>query len=275
MKLISFTTIVLLLFGCASFDGDYSYEKSERIFYAQNDNPRQSGVLYSPLDQKHFKNPKLVIVVHGGGWSGRDLSDMESIAQSLVSHGFFVFNINYRLSPEHHHPKAVEDVFKATSFIQKYLKEKKSIKTNSLSYWGYSSGGHLVSYLALTKTKDSSLEIDAVVSGGTPFDLTRYPDSPYITKYLGKKRDEIPDQYIEASPSSHVHKKAPPFFLYHAREDDLVEYTQTTSFEFQLERNEIRFKRYIVPFWGHMGAFIFSSEAIKRAIQFLTEETSS
>ncbi len=232
--------------ACVHYRGNLALPAAKELYYSEQQGLK--GQLY--LDEKAIgkKNGRLVILVHGGGWSSRDLSDMENIAESLATHGFIVFNIDYRLAPQFRHPSAAKDVLKATQFIQKYL-NKKGVKELKTAVWGYSSGAHTASLFALKLAPEAGVIIDVVVAGGGPYDLSFYPESPYIKNYLGFFRKGKVEAYDEASPIRYVSPSSPKFFLYHAREDQLVEWVQMTAFEAELERKKVFSESYLIPFW--------------------------
>ena len=189
---------------------------------------------------------------------------MNHIAKSLATNGYAVFNINYRLSPKFQHPAAIEDLHEAVEYMKRHAK-KYQLNKNKIALWGYSSGGHTVSYYALKNKK----QVNLVVSGGAPYDLSVYPSSGYVKGYLGGFRDQMIDRYKEASPINHVTKDAPAFFLYHAKSDNLVEYEQMINFEKMLKKSSVKHETHSVAFWGHAMTFIISSESIKKGILFL------
>lgn len=262
--------LLLLIFisSCASYPGPKKYTLESNVYYTSEKSQRQMGEIYIPEGKGPFPG---VIVVHGGGWSSRSFEDMENVARSLAQHGLVVFNINYRLAPKFKHPAPIEDLEAAMEVFKTHF-EKYKLDPSRIGLWGYSSGGHTVSYFAAIHAKNPKLKVHAVVAGGAPFDLTWYPHSPYIKKYLGKYRDQVLDKYIEASVTEHLTSDMPPFYLYHAKGDRLVEYAQTTSFEARLRKLQVPVKSYEIGFWGHQTAFIFSSNAVKKGVKFLTKE---
>lgn len=264
-------TILLSMFilaSCSSYRGDLSYQKEKNLFYSVSKDERQQGDIYVPEGPGPFPG---VILVHGGGWKTRDREDMNSIAESLAENGFVVFNINYRFSPKDKHPAPIDDLQSAVVYF-KTNAEKFKFSAGKLALWGYSSGGHTVSYYALTRAADQNLKVSAVVSGGAPYDFTWYPHSPYIKSYTGYYRDENLKFYFDASATTKITKEAPPFFLYHGEKDRLVEWTQMTSFAAKLKSEKIEVKSHSIKFWDHAMAFAMVDEPVELGIKFLKKK---
>ncbi len=264
MKLLLLLLPILL--GCASYKGDIPF-RTESFYYTEEKIERQSGEAYIPLEGENLPG---VVMVHGGGWNSRNLDDNRSIAKSLASQGYAVLNMNHRFPPKHLHPAPIEDLGMVIAWFKKNATRLR-LNPEKIGLWGYSSGGQITSLYALQKigTPDA---VQAVVCGGTPFDLTWYTHSPIIRPYMGGNRDEKLEEYFRASPAWNIKKGAPPFFIYHGQKDKLVEYQQATSFEARMKREGNSIKRYRVPFWGHALTFILSDEAVKKGIKFLDKE---
>ncbi len=264
MKSILSLTSLFICISCAHYSSGINYSVERDIHYSSKYKSveRLKADLYTPK----VENAPLVVVVHGGGWRSRSKEDMTHVAKSLASNGFAVLNINYRLSPNYRHPAPVDDLHESITYLEK--NNKYQINTKKVALWGYSSGGHTVSYYAM-KYPD---RVSAVVSGGAPYDFMVYPKSPYIKGYIGDYRDQKIKEYKEASPLLNIASNSPPFYLYHAESDDLVEVEQMTKFESALKKNKVKVKTYTVNFWGHMTAFLFSKEAVKQGVLFLKQE---
>lgn len=259
---------MFLLVSCASYRGEEKYTTHHDVFYTENKSVRQQGDIYIPDKDGMFPG---VILVHGGGWNGRKRQDMDSIAESLASNGFVVFNINYRFAPEHQHPAPIDDLEVAIKYL-KQNSQKYKLNKEKIGLWGYSSGGHTSSFYALTRAGKKELEVQAVVSGGAPYDFTWYPHSPYIKGYTGVYRDQNLKLYIEASVPTHINSYAPTFFLYHAENDRLVEWVQAQNFAAKLKYQGLYVKTYSVKFWGHAFAFALPDAPVEKGIKFLKKK---
>lgn len=249
MKILS---IFFFLISCASYKSNQKYSVKRDIAYG--DHERHIGDFYKSQDSQ----APLIIVVHGGGWRGRDKDDTKLIAESLASHGFNVFNINYRLAPEHKHPAPIDDLELAINF------SKNEFKFSKIGLWGYSAGAHISLMYALRHD-----DISAIVSGGAPYDLSWYEHSPYIVPYLGYDRKGRVKDYLKASPVTYLHDKAPPMFLYHSIADDLVEHAQMRVFYTKGELLGLEVETYDVKFWGHINTFVFAKAPVVKGIKFL------
>jgi acetyl esterase/lipase len=222
--------------------------------------------LYVPSGRGPFP---AVVVVHGGGWNGRDRKDMTGISESLAEHGIVALNIEYRLAPAFHHPAPVEDVRAAVSFLRQHAQEWK-IDASRLGGWGYSAGAHLVTLAANAADRGVPL-MQAVVAGGMPADFRRYPDSPVIAEYIGKSYTEATQAWKSASPLLNVTADDPAMFLYHGDWDRIVQPEELPAMQAALEQNGVEVQTLKVGMLGHIGTFLFSREARREGIAFLKQ----
>lgn len=127
----------------------------------------------------------VVLTVHGGGWEGRERSDMERLIERLVNAGYAVVNVDYRFAPEYTFPAQLHDLQRAMRWIHGQSEEF-GLDTDRIAALGYSSGAHLVSLLAVVATAENPLGAphggpstrpDLVIAGGTPADLDALVDS--------------------------------------------------------------------------------------------------
>ncbi|MBA2433369.1 MAG: alpha/beta hydrolase, partial [Chthoniobacterales bacterium] len=72
--------------------------------------------LYQPRDSAE-PHP-LIVMVHGGSWSGGNKQQLPAINRHLAQRQFAVAAINYRKAPDFPSPAAVEDVFRAIDFLR-------------------------------------------------------------------------------------------------------------------------------------------------------------
>lgn len=252
---------MLLLQGCAT-KAQYSMQKD--LAYVSGGDTRQQGDLYLP--STHGPYP-IALVLHGGGWVGRDRHDMTSAAEILAQNGFAVFNINYRLAPENRHPAQLEDTHAALRFLQTNA-AKWHLDIDRLATVGYSAGAQLA-LLAAEKTDPSGPKIKVVVAGGAPVDFMLYPESPFITKFIGGPPSQYPDMWKAASPINHISPAHPPVFIFHAQFDRLVEPINARMLQKALTTNGVQNQLKVRHFLGHLLVGLYLGPSIKDAIPFM------
>jgi len=257
--------IIAALSGCTSHRTDFRTIKD--VAYVAGGGERQSGDLYLP--QQSGKLPT-ALVIHGGGWTGRDRSDMTGVAEFLAARGIAAFNINYRLAPDHHYPAQLEDTHAALRFL-KLRSDEWNLDTEHFILVGYSAGAHLA-LLAAELPDPEAPPIRGVIAGGSPVDLMLYPDSPFITKLMGVSAEENPETWKAASPINHVASTHPPVFLYHAQWDNIVGLENAYRMQAKLESAGVQValdKRYFI---GHLILGIWQGPSIQKGIEFLEKE---
>jgi acetyl esterase len=102
--------------------------------------------VYRPRDRRGAL--PVVLYVHGGGFRilSKDTHWLMSLAFSR--RGYVVFNINYRLAPEHPYPAAIEDGCAALAWVVKHAAEYGG-DPDRLVLAGESAGANLVTSLAV------------------------------------------------------------------------------------------------------------------------------
>jgi acetyl esterase/lipase len=210
----------------------------------------------------------VLLVVHGGSWKSgdRDGWDVAPIARHLAAHGYAAFSVDYRLAPTWLYPAPLDDLQLAVSWLRAHAGEY-HLDADAVGAWGYSAGAHLVSMLG---TKDNAqLHLRAVVAGGTPADLTRWPDSPVVKEFLGKNARENLALSAAASPINHIDANTPPFFLYHGAWDTLVEPEQAKLMADALRAQGVSEELYYLSGFGHILTAIIPGEALDKGTAFL------
>ncbi|HKY90383.1 MAG TPA: alpha/beta hydrolase [Nevskiaceae bacterium] len=275
MKPFAFA-LVLGCAGCSTYSGppggapaaksvSTTYEVRPDVVYTPAAWPQaRSADLYVPQGPGPFPG---VVMVHGGGWDARDRSDMTSAAKDLAARGYVVANIDYRLVPAFRHPAQVEDVRAAVAWLHAHADDL-GLDPTRLAGWGYSAGAHLVA-LAATDHPPGASPFRAVVAGGMPADLPRYPKSPIITPFMGKPYAEDPEAWSRASPLHNVTADDPPMFLFHGTRDRLVDPAEPVAMQQKLQTAGVAVELLQLKGRGHITTFLFGGEARDRGIEFL------
>lgn len=175
----------------------------------------------------------VVLNVHGGGFVKGDKKHRKSIAHLYADRGWFVVNINYRLSPEWAFPALPYDVITALNFL-KVLAEKYPLNLDKVVLTGDSAGAYAATYCVAAAydeelTKKVGLPTAEIKPAGLisycgiydlvsslklkiPFGMVRcigegYTHFKFNEDYSNKEEYEF---FNEISPSTYVNEKWPP-----------------------------------------------------------------
>jgi acetyl esterase/lipase len=212
-----------------------------------------------------------VLLIHGGSWTAKDRrTDMDSIAERLAHRGYVVMNATYRLAPKYLHPAQLEDLRQALLWMRANA-ARLNLRADRIATFGYSAGGHLAALLGALDGP-ASLRVQAVVAGGAPVDLRKFPDSQAVTTFLGGPLVKRRALYTDASPVCHISPDDPPVFLYHGSMDVLVPTDQAKDYYAALIAAGVPVELLWQNGLGHVPAFLLSGPAVRRAIDFLDRE---
>jgi acetyl esterase/lipase len=268
-RLLLWSSVALALAACAGSREGPCYSVTEAVRYASAPaaNDPRVGDFYRPDGAGPFP---AVLVIHGGSWQRGSRSEMARFARRLVQAGYAVYNIDYRLAPEHRYPAQLEDVRAAFAWLHGRARSL-SVDPDRIAVMGYSAGAHLALLLGLADSGGAPRP-RAVVAGGAPSDLTAYPNSPTLAALIGDSGTALPDVYAEASPISHVSPGDPPVLLYHGALDLIVDVEQSRRLQAKLREAGVHAELLEEPWSGHGTAFLLDSDAFRAALAFLAEQ---
>lgn len=224
-----------------------------------------------------------VLMVHGGGWERRSREDMGWIAEELAGRGFMVMNIDHRFAPQATFPAQLYDVQIAMKWLHDHAEEL-ALDPDGILAFGFSSGAHLVSLMAVLAGSGHELDEPyggarlrpkAVVAGGLPSDLPAFGTGKLLKQLLGGTLAEKPDVYRNASPITHVSPETPPFFLFHGAMDSLVPLEQAIAFRAELAANDVENQLYIMRLRGHITSFLTAGAVLDETASFLLRHSTS
>ena len=90
-----------------------------------------------------------LVYFHGGGWVLGNLDTHDAVCRALAKEsGAVVISVDYRLSPEHKFPSAVEDAHAATLWVAANA-ERLGIDARRIAVGGDSAGGNMATVVAL------------------------------------------------------------------------------------------------------------------------------
>ena len=208
------------------------------------------------LPEKRTHESKLIILIHGGGWSTGNKGDLSFMAKRLKNKNFVVANINYRLSSTQNadnYKMQLDDISSAISF----LKSKNSFYTygsNNIYLAGHSAGAHLALAYSYTKNQDAYIKAVAGMSSPTNLYTLSYYNAviadPLLIPYLGGEREKIKQRYMDCSPFYQVTKTSVPTILFNGAFDPITPISQSEALIGALNKEGIpnKFLRYTLAF---------------------------
>jgi acetyl esterase/lipase len=244
--------------------------------YVPGGHERHKLDLYLP--EKADGPRPLIVWVHGGGWQGGNKERCP--ATPLVTKGYAVASINYRLSQHAKYPAQIEDCKAAIRWLRAHA-DKYHFDKDRIGVWGASAGGHLVALLGATgSTKeldgkegnlDQSSRVQAVVDWFGPTDLIklargRDSEKSPIRLLLGGPIAENKEKAERANPITFVSKETAPFLIMHGDQDKTVPLNQSELLVTALKKAGVEVTMKVVEGSGHGGP-AFLNEENKQLIQ--------
>ncbi len=246
----------------------------------------------------------VIIAIHGGAFLGGSSngSDVASMVESGINHGYAVVSLNYRFSYEAKFPAPMGDAKAAVRFVRANA-AKYNFDTSRIAAWGSSSGAFLAAMLGTTAnvselnsdTRDNlnySSAVDAVVdwfghidfltmdehfraSGITSaFGDTNTPSSP-ASQLIGQLITLDPVLTGKANPETYISTMTPAttpkFFIQHGSGDNIVPYQQSTNFAAKLKQaiGENNVTLDIINGAGHGGPEFYAQQNLDKVMAFL------
>ncbi len=186
----------------------------------------------------------VVLIVHGGGWSGGDKeTDIVPVLAPYLT-DFTWFTINYRLAPTNRWPACFDDVQLAIRWVKAHAVEFKG-DPERIALMGYSAGGQLA--LLSGTLAEADTRVQAVVGFAPPADVYGDATRRGLEKWsamknlLGASALDEPTLALmkEISPVDHVRPGLPPFFLIQGNADHSVAYDFTEAFAKKLRAAKV------------------------------------
>jgi acetyl esterase/lipase len=222
---------------------------------------------YYPTVGSSTADRAAVVLVHGGGWSGGDKSNLAEQARALAEAGYVAVTVDYRLAPAHPYPAAVEDVQAAVSWLRATAQvDHYRIDPERIGVLGASAGGQLAELLGTLGrgSLESGTRVAAVVSWSGVADLTSVDLDPGV---LGCATSDCPEVAAEASPVTHVDATDSPMLLVTSQDDLIVPRSQAEEMAATLDAAGVAHQLVVVD--GAAHAQQLASSAWDATLAFL------
>ena len=278
--------LLLVLFVCSFFSVQAQTDTTTKnIVYAEVSGRKLLVDIYLPPGKK---DPFLIVWIHGGAWRS---GSKENPPLGLLSAGYAIASIDFRLSTEAIFPAPVHDIKAAIRFLRGNAK-KYGYRSDKIIIWGSSSGGHLAALVGTTNDdkymegaegnflKESS-SVQGIIDfyGPTNF-LTILTQStphginvraPALAILLGKPVEQLPELAKKASPVFHVDANDPPILIVHGDQDIQVPVNQSLELMAAYKKTSARFQLEIIPGADH-GSDVYYKKEFQAVIEkFLNE----
>ncbi|MGB5417572.1 alpha/beta hydrolase fold domain-containing protein [Algibacter sp.] len=265
MKILKFVVVNLIVFmsliGCSDDNGTTKeteiplnpLEYYQELNISYGDDANQVFDLYLPANRT--EDTKTIILVHGGGWTTGDKSEMidfkNSIRQDFPNTA--IVNLNYRLantttSP---YPMQINDI----SSVVNHLKTNQSKYTisNTIGFIGVSAGGHLALLWSYAHDTDNNVNMVCSIVGPTNFTDPEYLDPNPLMKPLIELFGIAPGTAFleEISPYHQAKTSSPPTILFYGGNDPLIPTTQGTAMRDKLVSLGVTHQFTLYPDAGH------------------------
>ncbi len=168
----------------------------------------------------------VLVVVHGGGWTKGDKTDVVSTCAAAVSLDYACFAVDYSLAPAYHWPVQLGEMADALAWVQANAGSYNG-DPGRIGFWGYSAGGQLALEAAY-RLKG----IEVVVSWSGPTNLVSW-FTPPVQRFLGCSPGRCLELQRDASPLSFVQTAAPTFIV-HSTRDPTVPFSQSQELDARL-----------------------------------------
>jgi acetyl esterase len=202
----------------------------------------------------------MIVNIHGGAFFMDTNAIDQGLCRYLTNRGYAVFNINYRLAPQHLFPAAVNDSLGAVVWAKSHAAEYHG-DPKRVAVMGGSAGGNLAALVALawddpvfTPTV-AAPGLDARVQAAVPifavWDLTtiNFPGSDRPNPYIGASVKDEPGLFRRASPVTYLDAQSPPMLVVCGDQDSL--YPQSVDAVERLKKLGVPVELYTAPGKGH------------------------
>ena len=242
----------------------------------------------------------VVLWIHGGGWWAGDKALPPNASQfALLSSGFAVAAVNYRLSQEAIFPAQIQDLKAAVRWLRANA-QTYGLDTARFGAWGTSAGGHLTSMLGtsagVAALSDPTLgnatysdrikaavdffgpmafrAMDAqLLANGCPlFGGIGHSSGQSQTSHLvGAPINTVPLKVSQADPTSYVTTGDAAFMIQHGTGDCAVPYQQAVTLQKSLvpKIGSTRVSFQLMPGYTHADPRYMTAANVAKVAAFL------
>ena len=218
------------------------------------------------LDIAHFTKGKprpLLVWIHGGAFMTGDKAENHAIWPELMSAGYAVATINYRLSGDAKWPAQITDCKAAIRFLRAHAKDY-NIDPDRIAVWGSSAGGQLAALVGTSGSAkkfdvgehlDHSSAVSCSVDMFGPIDFEKMPQFTSPTSPEAKMWDRATSEALdlarEACPITYLSNDTPPILILHGDADNIIHISQSQLFHDAMKKARTPGDFITLPGVGH------------------------
>ncbi|SRX75417.1 alpha/beta hydrolase [Aequorivita antarctica] len=208
-------------------------------------NPQEKYDLYLPANRSEEKT-KIIVLVHGGGWTGGDKADMDFLIPyiKLRHPNHAIVNINYVLA-DANTPAFPNQFLDLDAVINKLTDEKDELHIlPQFGLIGASAGAHISLMYDYAYDLDDQVKMVGDIVGPTDFTDPFYIENPGFQALMDALVDESAyppgTNYAEVlSPALQVSNVSSPTLLFYGNADPLVPLSNATTLNSALNSAQI------------------------------------
>ncbi len=224
--------------------------------------PDKENTLDISLPEGRTLDTPVIILVHGGAWTGGDKSDFEFLRGYFFDRGFAAISINYRLAKIK--GAGLRNILDDMDHVIAYVKEKSGYWTYSrdvIFLAGHSAGGHISLLYSFSRAPDGTIR--GIVSYCGLADLT----DPELEKFLSRMHeiqppltkkpfDRIgfvagPDRETRMAYSPQFFTRDIPVLLFCGKMDEIIPWTQSENLHKKMKEGGFDSTLHVYPDMGH------------------------
>ena len=251
-----------------AFDVPHGVKSYLDIPYVEKGHERQKLNLFLPEKKSDTPLP-VIVAIHGGGWVVGEKDRLGARGVYMLTRGFAIAGIGYRLSGDAPFPAQIEDCKAAIRWLRAHA-EDYNLDPDHFAAVGGSAGGHLAALVGTSggvkefdvgAHLDQSSRVQAVVDNCGPTDIVKFAatkgakdsESPssLVVKLLGGPLKERLALAEQANPITHLDKTVPPFLIIHGDLDRHVPINQSELLFAALKQAGISVRFHTIHGAGH------------------------
>lgn len=261
LKYIFLSLFIITAYSCS--DDDSTVENNPQLnpldYYQELDipygpNSDQRFDLYLPANRT--TDTKVIILIHGGGWSGGDKVDMNAfrdiIRQDLPN--MAIVNLNYRLADANNnpYPMQIDDITSVVNYLESI--EDDYVFSDDYGFVGVSAGAHLSMLWSYAFDSGTNSKMVCSIVGPTNFTDEAYinsTDTNILAFFELYGVDPTTAFLEEVSPYHRATTSAPPTILFYGGQDPLIPTSQGIAMRDKLNLLGVTNEFTLYPNAGH------------------------